>query len=208
VKLSPLYAIADRATLDAHGISVAVFATTLAASGATLLQYRDKSGSPQQVLRAARDITTAFVTRAATLVMNDRADLSTLAGWRSVHVGQEDLPIAAARSILGRGSFVGISTHTDEQIVAADALAPDYIAIGPVFATSTKPDASPVIGLEGVRRARALTKRPLVAIGGITRHNAPDVLAAGADSVAVISGLFDPALKLRASVEDFLHRLR
>jgi thiamine-phosphate pyrophosphorylase len=210
--LPKLYAIIDRATLEAHGVSVADFAATLASASVSLLQYRDKSGSPQQVLAAAAEIKAAFAGHDCLLVMNDRADLAALAGWPAVHVGQGDLSVSDAQRVLssniGEQGIIGLSTHTDEQIIAADASGADYIAIGPVFSTATKPDAEKTIGLEGVRRARALTSKPLVAIGGITRDDARSVLDAGADSVAVISGLFAPGQTLAASVEDFLVRLR
>ena len=206
--LPKLYAIADRATLDAHGITVANFAQTLATAGITLLQYRDKRNAPADILTAAAAISSAFAAHQALLVMNDRADLAALAGWRAVHLGQGDLSAADAHRVLGAQGLVGLSTHTDAQVIAADASCTDYLAVGPVFSTSTKLDAEPPVGLEGVRRARALTHKPLVAIGGITRQNARSVLDAGADSVAVISGLFAPGLSLAASVEDFLARLR
>lgn len=206
--LPRFYAINDRATLDARGISVAEFAQTLAAAGVTVMQYRDKHNPPAEVLGAAAAITSAFAGREALLVMNDRADLAALAGWSGVHVGQGDLAVDDVRCVLGPQEIVGVSTHSDEQVVAAESTAASYVAIGPVFATATKTDADPPVGLEGVRRARALTRKPLVAIGGITRENARLVLDAGADSVAVIGGLFVPGQTLAASVEDFLARLR
>lgn len=206
--LPHLYAINDRATLDARGVTVAEFAQTLAEAGVRLMQYRDKQNAPAEVLAAAAAITAAFAGRDALLVMNDRADLAALAGWNAVHVGQGDLAVDDVRRVLGPQGIVGVSTHTDEQVLAADATDASYIAIGPVFSTTTKLDAEQPVGLEGVRRARALTRKPLVAIGGITRGNARSVLDAGADSVAVISGLFMPGHSLVASVEDFLARLR
>jgi thiamine-phosphate pyrophosphorylase len=150
------------------------------------------------------------------LIMNDRADLCLAADFDGVHVGQDDLAPASVRSILGSQAeatsphlpnpgrygapadeeapgyrWVGVSTHNPEQVREADGWPVDYIAVGPVFATDSKANPDPVIGLEGVRRARALTGKPLVAIGGITRTNCTDVIAAGADSVAVIAALMD-----------------
>ncbi|QMV20152.1 thiamine phosphate synthase [Granulicella sp. 5B5] len=207
-----LYAIADRATLDARSIAVADFAAALVSACVGLVQYRDKVNPPQQILAAAAEITSAFASRDCLLVMNDRADLAALAGWSAVHVGQGDLFVADAQQVLSRNigqqGIVGLSTHTDEQVLAADQTDAAYIAIGPVFSTTTKPDAEQPVGLEGVRRARSLTSKPLVAIGGITRYNASSVLDAGADSVAVISGLFAPGQTLAESVEDFLACLR
>jgi thiamine-phosphate pyrophosphorylase len=163
--LPRLYPIVDKTTLDLHGISVRAFAEELRDAGVRLLQYRDKSGTPQEILRAAAEIAAAFADVDATLILNDRADLAVLAGW-GVHMGHQDLAPEDARRVVGAGRVVGVSTHNDAQVIAADAGESDYVAVGPVFATSTKADAEPVIGLEGVRRARALTRKPLVAIGG------------------------------------------
>ncbi len=208
--LPRLYPIIDRTTLEERGVTVNDFAQELAAAGVGIVQYRDKLGAPQQVLQAAAEISAAFTGSECIFVMNDRADLAALVGW-GVHVGQGDLPPQDAKRILFDG-LVGVSTHGDKQVLRCtqdDSFkGADYIAIGPVFATLTKADAEPVVGLEGVRRARALTSKPLVAIGGITRENARSVIDAGADSVAVISAIFQPGRTVRESVEDFLERLR
>jgi len=141
--------------------------------------------------------------------MNDRADLSLAAGFDGVHVGQDDLAPEAVRKIIGNSNseerWLGVSTHTPDQLAEADKTSADYLAIGPVFATSSKENPDPVVGLEGVRRARQLTRKPLVAIGGITRANAASVIAAGADSVAVISDLLENP---RKSAEEFFRILR
>jgi len=139
------------------------------------------------------------------LIMNDRADLCLAAGFDGVHVGQEDLSPEAVRAIIGPDRWLGVSTHTPKQLREADLTSADYLAIGPVFATSSKENPDPVVGLEGVRRARSLTRKPLVAIGGITRGNAASVIEAGADSVAVISDLLREP---RKSAEEFLRILR
>jgi thiamine-phosphate pyrophosphorylase len=141
----------------------------------------------------------------ARLIMNDRADLAFIAEFDGVHVGQDDLSPVSARKIIGPDRWLGVSTHNPEQLAEADKTSADYLAIGPVFATSSKERPDPMVGLEGVRRARQLTRKPLVAIGGITRVNAAAVIEAGADSVAVISDLLpDP----RKSAEEFLRILR
>jgi thiamine-phosphate pyrophosphorylase len=143
------------------------------------------------------------------LIMNDRADLCLAADFAGVHVGQDDLSPDAVRKIIGWGEqgnvrWLGVSTHNPEQVREADQTSADYIAIGPVFATASKANPDPVVGLEGVRRARELTRKPLVAIGGVTRSNARSVINAGADSIAVISDLLrDP----RKSAEEFLRIL-
>ena len=139
-----------------------------------------------------------------TLIMNDRADLALAAGFDGVHVGQDDLPVDAVRRIVGPAMIIGTSTHNPEQLRVADQTDADYLAIGPVFATASKANPDPVVGLEGVRSARSLTTKPLVAIGGITRANCLSVLHAGADSVAVISDLVNNP---RASAEEFLRIL-
>jgi thiamine-phosphate pyrophosphorylase len=142
------------------------------------------------------------------LILNDRADLAVLAGFDGVHVGQRDLEPEDARRVVGAERMVGVSTHTESQVRAAELSCADYVAIGPAFATGTKADAELVVGLEGVRRARALTTKPLVAIGGITRANARSVIEAGADSVAVISALFAPGESVEQVARDFLDLLR
>jgi thiamine-phosphate pyrophosphorylase len=231
-----LYAIADASVLGARGVRLEDFARELRAAGVELVQYRDKTGSPREVLRAAAVLRAVFSSPtsqnrdmghpSATLIMNDRADLAVLAGFDGVHVGQGDLSPQDARRVVGPGRIVGVSTHTEDQVVAADptsqkqdpstssgqvvghpAFGPDYIAIGPVFATGTKADTEPVVGLEGVRRARALTRKPLVAIGGITQANARSAIDAGADSVAVISGLFSADESVEQVARDFLELL-
>ena len=188
--LPRLYAILDAEVLVCQKMEIGLAAKQLRDAGVTLVQYRDKTGTPEQVLRNAKIIGDVFSGVDGMLVLNDDPALAVLSGWNAVHVGQGDAAVDEARKILLPGGLVGSSTHNDQQVAVADATGADYVAIGPVFATGTKADADPVVGLEGVRRARALTSRPLVAIGGITLANASSVIAAGADSVAVISALF------------------
>ncbi len=206
--ISRLYAIADAEILAVRGVALADFAGDLRAAGVGLVQYRDKTGSPQEVLRAAAILREAMAGSACRLIMNDRADLAVLANFDGVHVGQGDLSPADARRVVGTDRIVGVSTHTDDQVRRADQSCADYIAIGPVFATGTKLNSDPVVGLDGVRRARALTTKPLVAIGGITRSNARSVIESGADSVAVISALFAPDESPEQVARDFLACLR
>jgi len=182
-------------------------AEQMRAAGIKLLQYRDKAGAPQTVLRDAAVIREVFAGAECRLILNDRADLAILAKWGGVHVGQHDLLPADARRLVGLERWIGVSTHNDEQVRLADLSCADYIAVGPVFATGTKLDAESVIGLDGVRRARALTARPIVAIGGITRENARSVIDAGADSVALISGLFTGVEPVEKVARDFLELL-
>ena len=208
MKLPHLYPILDAELLAARSLSLAAVASELRAAGVTLLQYRDKNGSPQQILRACATLRKAFTSSPCRLILNDRADLAVLAGFDGVHVGQDDISPEDARRIVGPDRIVGVSTHTYEQVRIADQSCADYIAIGPVFVTRTKRKPDPVIGLDGVRRARALTHKPLVAIGGLTRHNARNVADAGANSIAVISALFADGQTVDHVARDFLARLR
>jgi thiamine-phosphate pyrophosphorylase len=203
-----LYPLIDASVLAERRMSIVKFGESLREAGVTLLQYRDKEARPQMVLRNAEMIAEIFAGAGAKLIMNDRADFAMLAGFDGVHVGQGDLLPEDARRVVGVERWVGVSTHTDGQVRVADASCADYVAVGPVFATGTKLDAAPVIGLDGVRRARELTKKPIVAIGGITRANARGVIDAGADSVAVIGGLFVDDEAVEKVARDFLEILR
>lgn len=202
LKLPRLYAIVDAETLTAKGVDLRSFVQELRNAGVTLIQYRDKAGRPEQILHNSALIKETFEGADTTLVMNDSPELARLAGWRAVHVGQTDLAIQEARLELPQG-IVGCSTHSPQQVMQADAAGADYIAIGPVFATSTKRNPDPVVGLDGVRQARSLTSKPLVAIGGIIAENAASVIDAGADSVAVIGALFQPGATVAQWVEIF-----
>ncbi len=154
-------------------------------------------------LTLARRAVAAAHAHGMALVVNDRADVARIVEADGVHVGQDDLPVDALRAVLGPGPIVGVSTHSWEQVAAvlATAAAVDYVAVGPVFPTRTKENPDPVVGLELVRRARAATRLPLVAIGGITRGNARAVVEAGADGVAVISDLLGAPDLERAAAE-------
>lgn len=203
VSLLRLYPILDTSRLN-DSSSVFETASELAAAGCTLLQYRNKSGNARQMLEDARELRTRLGANVK-LIMNDRADLCLAANFDGLHVGQDDLSPESARRIIGPGLWLGVSTHNAQQLAEADKTSADYLAIGPVFATSSKANPDPVVGVEGVRRARGMTRKPLVAIGGITRENARSVIEAGADVVAVISDLLrDP----RKSAEEFLRILR
>jgi thiamine-phosphate pyrophosphorylase len=141
-----------------------------------------------------------LIPQGVTFVVNDRADIARAAEASGVHVGQEDLGAGAARSVMGTGKLLGVSTHTLEQFRQAVATSADYIAVGPVFSTSAKANPDPVVGIEFIRRVRQLTDKPIVAIGGITLERAVEVIQAGADSVAVISDILlapDPGQRAR-----------
>ena len=203
-----LYPIVDEGVLELRDVALGRVAEDLKAAGVELLQYRNKVAEPDSILRSAAVVWEVFAGTVCRLIMNDRPDLAVLAGFGGVHVGQGDLSPEDARRVVGVERWVGISTHDDEQVRVANETSADYVAVGPVFATGTKVDAEPVIGLEGVRRARALTKKPIVAIGGITRGSARSVIDAGADSVAVISGLIVEGEMVEKVARDFLEILR
>jgi thiamine-phosphate pyrophosphorylase len=140
-------------------------------------------------------------------VVNDRADLARLFG-AALHLGQDDLPPAAARAVNGEQAVVGFSTHNEAQLRAAADEPVDYLALGPIFSTATKENPDATVGVEELRRLRPLTARPLVAIGGITRANAAKVRAAGADSLAIVADLFPEDGNLRRRTEEWIHLLR
>jgi thiamine-phosphate pyrophosphorylase len=208
ILLPRLYAILDASCFqDTEGLLVA--AEGLVGAGVSLIQYRNKSGDALDILNQAREFRRRSRARAPAphmprVIMNDRADLCLAAEFDGVHLGQEDLSPESARKIIGPDRWLGLSSHNPEQVAEADRTSTDYIAVGPVFATASKANPDPVIGLAGVRQARELTRKPLVVIGGITRGNCRSVIEAGADSVAVISDLIrDP----RKSAEEFLRIL-
>jgi thiamine-phosphate pyrophosphorylase len=206
MQLPRLYAILDR-TPDSP-LALAAIARELLAAGVTLIQYRNKQGTAAELLSDARElkrIASANVQQhEVRIIMNDRADIAIAAGLDGVHVGQDDLSVEGARVLLLLPKMVGVSTHNAAQLEAADATSADYIAFGPIFATGSKANPDPVVGLDGLRQARAKTKKPLVAIGGITLENCRQAIDAGADSVAVISALTkDP----KRAAEEFLRRM-
>jgi thiamine-phosphate pyrophosphorylase len=203
ISVPRLYAIVDAAAFRKVE-DLTTFATELIAGGCTVLQYRNKNGNAGEMRRQALALKISAVGEVK-LIMNDRADLCLAVDFDGVHIGQDDLSPESVRGIIGSGRWLGVSTHNPEQIKQADRTSADYLAIGPVFSTSSKAKPDPVVGLEGVRQARELTRKPLVAIGGISRANAASVIEAGADSVAVISDLLREP---RKSAEEFFSILR
>jgi thiamine-phosphate pyrophosphorylase len=183
IVLPRLYVILDATVLK---ISPHDCAQELAAAGVRLLQYRDKSACARDLLEASRQLVSSLSSYGSSLIVNDRPDVAALAGAAGVHVGQEDLDPEQARAVTGEEKCVGVSTHNLEQFRRAAATRADYIAVGPIFATTSKANPDPLVGLELLRQVRPLTEKPIVAIGGITLDRAASVIAAGADSVAVI----------------------
>ena len=202
--LSPLYLILDPAAVGDRALIEAM--KQAATGGARLFQYRDKHSAPRMLYRQAAELRRVAADAGAVFLVNDRCDLAMAVDADGVHLGQDDLPLADARAILGAKTVIGLSTHTPQQVQEAAALGADYVAYGPLFHTRSKPDHEPVVGLEGLRRARALTELPLYAIGGMTVGNVEDVIATGATGVAVISAVWS-APDLPAAVKALLARL-
>jgi thiamine-phosphate pyrophosphorylase len=184
--LPRLYVILDSALLKN---STRDCAQELAAAGVRLLQYRNKSASARKLLKTSRELVSSLESSRAVLIVNDRPDVAALSGAKGVHVGQDDLDAEQARAVVGKEMWVGTSTHNLEQFRRAAATSADYIAVGPIFATTSKANPDPVVGVELIREVRALTDKPIVGIGGITLERAKAVIDAGADSVAVISDI-------------------
>ena len=187
LKLPKLYAITDCQLSNCTNEEIV---GKLLAGGARLIQLRDKDASSREMLDAARSCLKHTRAAGAILVVNDRVDIALTADADGVHLGQDDISVEEAREMLGDDKIIGVSTHSIDQFRAALETSADYIAVGPVFGTKTKENADPVVGLELVREAKALSDRPIVAIGGITPERSAEVIAAGADCVAVISALY------------------
>ena len=199
--LPRLYVILDAALITSSERDCAL---SLTEAGVRCLQYRNKSAPARQYLESSRKLAELLLPRGVTFFVNDRPDVASLAGAAGVHVGQDDLDVEQARQVVRRDKLVGVSTHNLEQFERAAASSADYIALGPVFSTSSKANPDPVVGLDLLRKARALTDKPVVAIGGISLERAAAVIEAGADSVAVISGVLsapDPAQRARQYIE-------
>jgi thiamine-phosphate pyrophosphorylase len=181
-------------------------ATALLAAGVRLIQVRDKHASSRELYESAQRVAECVRAAGGSFILNDRADIARAVDADGVHVGQDDLPVEAARAQVGPGKLVGYSTHVLEQVREADRSTADYVAFGPIFPTASKENPDPVVGLAGLAEARKATCKPLVAIGGITLENARAVIEAGADSVAVIRALVG-ASDIRKRAEAFIERL-
>jgi thiamine-phosphate pyrophosphorylase len=195
--LPPLYVILDAALLPSDPIELT---KKLLDAGARLFQYRDKTSSSRELLYASQALCLTVRQHGGTFLVNDRADISRLSGASGVHLGQDDLRVAAARDVVGTGCLIGLSTHNLPQFEAAAESSADYLAVGPIFSTSGKSNPDPVVGVEFIRAVRKLTTKPIVAIGGITLERARQIIDAGADSVAVISDVLkakNPADRVR-----------
>jgi thiamine-phosphate pyrophosphorylase len=208
MKLPRVYPILDTEALERLGIALPAAADAFLQGGARILQIRHKGHWSRAVFQDAVEVARLCREGGASLVVNDRADFALLLG-AGLHVGQDDLAPRDARRIIGDAATLGFSSHNADQLCAAAAEPVDYVALGPVFGTGSKRNPDPVVGVAEVRRCRGLMAKPLVAIGGITLENAPEVLGAGADSVAIIAGLLPEAASadaLRRRMEEWQRR--
>jgi thiamine-phosphate pyrophosphorylase len=187
LQLPKLYAITD---FQLSNLAHEEIVRAMLEAGARLIQLRDKEASARELLDAARACLARTRDAGALLIINDRTDIALAAGADGVHLGQDDMTVEEAREILGPEKLIGVSTHSIEEFRAALDTSANYIAVGPVYPTQTRENPAPVVGLELVRQAKEIADRPVVAIGGITAARAPEVIAAGADSVAAISALY------------------
>ncbi len=207
-RLPRLYPIIDTEALRRREFSSITMAEALLEAGVQIVQFRHKDPWTEPMFQEAQEISKLVRSAKATFVVNDRADYAVLMG-AGVHVGQDDMPPAAVRRVVG-SAIIGFSTHNREQLIRAESEDVQYVALGPIFGTASKRNPDPVVGLSGLSALRPLTKKPLVAIGGITLTNARDVLANGADSLALIGGLIPDECsreRVRAMAEDWLRLL-
>jgi thiamine-phosphate pyrophosphorylase len=188
------------------GLPAAAAAEAILEAGARILQFRHKGVFSRKVFEEAEQVASLCRDAGALFVINDRADVAMLLD-AALHLGQDDLPPADARRIMAADRIIGFSTHNADQLRAGEGEPVNYLAIGPIFVTGSKQNPDPVVGIEKLRTLRALSRKPLVAIGGITRETAPSVFEAGADSVAIIGDLYPRPLtkaSLRACAEEWL----
>ncbi len=206
VNLPKLYPITDR---KISGLSHAAQVERLCAGGAKFIQLREKHLSPREFYREAAEALEVARAHDARLIINDRADIALALGADGVHLGQDDLPPEAARALLGEDFIIGYSTHNVEQAISAAKLPVDYIALGPIFPTSSKDNPDHVVGLDGLRRvcARIGESLPLIAIGGINFTNARNVISSGASAVAIISYLLGEPSQISARTNNLVAEL-
>lgn len=201
--LPPFYPILDTGVVLARGLDPVHAAQDILDGGARILQFRHKTFLTRQAFGWLEEIAGLTRQAGAQLVVNDRADLARLFG-AALHVGQDDLPPVAARSITGPQALIGFSTHNEAQLRGAAAEPVDYVALGPIFGTATKENPDATVGIAELHRIRPLTDRPLVAIGGITRETALSVRAAGANSLAIVADLFPSDGRLKQRTEEWI----
>ncbi len=202
--LSGLYVLLDPSiSLDRSLLDVL---KASAAAGAKMFQYRNKTASMKAAYAEALPLSKIAQELGVLFIVNDRCDLALAVNADGVHLGQGDLPLDLARTVMGPDKLIGISTHNSEQVLTASAGRPDYLGFGPIFKPHSKLDHDPVVGIERLRTIRTLTSLPVFAIGGITAKSVEEVMRAGADGVAVISAILN-APDISQAVTDFVSRL-
>ena len=197
MEIPAFYPIIDTQVLAQAGLTPMAMARALARAQVRLVQFRHKGVYTRDILAQAEEVGDIVRQSGARYIINDRADIALVLGADGIHVGQDDLPPAKIRQLIGKSMILGFSTHNEQQMRDGDREPVDYLALGPIFGTPSKQNPDPVVGTAELARLRALTIKPLVAIGGITRANAREVLAAGANSLAVISEAVGPDLDVR-----------
>jgi thiamine-phosphate pyrophosphorylase len=208
--LPAIYPILDSESLERRGLALTAAAAALLDGGAGILQLRHKAHWTRDYFDSARQVARLCREAGADLIVNDRADFAMLLE-AGLHLGQDDLAPRDARRLTGPDMVIGYSSHNPAQLAAAGGEPVNYVALGPIFTTASKQNPDPVVGVDELRRSRALIEKPLVAIGGITLENAAEVLRAGADSVAIIAGLFpEPATaqSMRLRMEEWIRLAR
>ena len=205
--LPRFYPILDLEIAARHGVDPVAAAEQILEGGAKILQFRHKGFFSREVFAQLERVAELCRDAGVQFVVNDRADLAAITG-AALHLGQDDLTPSSARKVVGPATLIGFSTHNERQLRAAAAEPANYLALGPIFGTASKQNPDPVVGIDELRRLRPLTDRPLVAIGGITRSNAQSVLAAGADSVAIIGDLFTEGADVRARTQEWVSLTR
>lgn len=199
-----LYVILDAAVCPGRALRDVLMQS--AAAGAEIFQYRNKTASMKEAYVEALLLRKVASDMGVLFIVNDRCDLALAVDADGVHLGQNDLPYAYARLVMGPGKLIGLSTHTPDQVKEGTQLKPDYLGFGPIFTPGSKQDHDPVVGLEGLRRVRPLTTLPIFAIGGIQVDHVGDVMRAGGNGVAVISAILKAA-DVGQVVKDFLIRM-
>ena len=200
-----LYAITDR---NLAGLPNDQIVAQLLLGGAKLIQLRDKQASARELLESARACRKLTRAMGATLIINDRVDVALAAEADGVHLGQEDMTPDKAREVLGPAAIIGLSTHSLDQFRAGMKTSANYLALGPIFATTTKENPDEVVGLESLRAAKEISNRPIVAIGGIKEDRVTEVIEAGADYVAIVSALYVNAQTVVPDADGIISRVR
>lgn len=203
-----LYLVTDRDL--SRGRSTLDIVRAAVRGGVSCVQLREKTAATREFIQEARSIQAFLKTRQVPLIINDRLDVALAIGADGVHLGQQDMPLAMARAIAGNAMIIGISVECTADAVAAERGGADYLGVSPIFDTPTKTDTAPVLGLKGLQRIRQAVSLPLVAIGGLNRHNAAAIIQNGADGVAVVSAIVaaDDPRQAATTLRETIHRAR